>query len=285
MASRVRVLFVSVLLPFTFAAVSAQAGEFTLKLGGFYANTDSKIGVDNPLGGDLTLDLEEDLKLEEDQLLPFAELIYDFNDIHHVYFDWKRLHREATQESITKPYDFDFDGGDGSYRVQAGARVNTTLNIDIARVGYGYSFYQDKNIDLGVSAGLHMMFIEVGFSGQIGACVETSSGKVCDDGKFNQTVIKKVTAPLPDIGLFGSYSFDNGVSIGGHAQYFYLAVDELKGDLIDIRAGVDYRFYQDWSLSLAYNYYEVSVDWKRNNSNLDLSYNFHGPMMSVAYTF
>ncbi|MFO6423356.1 hypothetical protein [Motilimonas sp. KMU-193] len=262
---------------------TALAGEWSLSLGGFYTTSNTTMDVKSPLGDkDFGLDFEKDLKLSEEKWLPYANLNYQFNDKHSVYFDWKRLHRSATQERVTEPFETDL-GGDTTYIIQAGARIKTTLNIDIATLGYGYSFYQDDKWDLAATLGMHIMWIEIGLNGEMGACVNDS----CAGTPIlpNTNAFKDTTAPLPDVGLKGRYLITPNWAVLGQAQYFYLSVDQLDGSLIDLNGGVEYLVNDNLSASVKYAYYDVDAKFKGDRSHLKVKFNYHGPMFQLHYRF
>ncbi|WP_028774108.1 DUF481 domain-containing protein [Shewanella waksmanii] len=271
--------------------LAEKKSKTIIRVGGFYSNSNSSMDVTDPLlGRDFQIDFEEDLKLEESQFLPFFELFYHFNDQHILYMDWKQLHRSAEVTQLTKPFQVELDGT--LYDFKAGSKIDTTLNIDIARIGYGYNFYQGNNYNLGFSIGLHAMFIKTGFEGQIGACQVTTATADCPTVPVPKTVDTKVTAPLPDIGLYGDYEFADRFRFTAHAQYFYVKLDDLEGGLVDIRAGVEAEITENWHMTAAFNYYEVDVDYDQKLRNTDLNvasynlyYSFIGPMLSVSYRF
>ncbi|WP_372871703.1 hypothetical protein [Shewanella sp.] len=266
------------------------AKDMTLTVGGFYSQSDSSIDVTDPIiGEDFRLDFESDLKLAENQFLPFFEFEYAFGNRHNLYLDWKRLHRSAETTAVTRPFQVQID--DTVYEVRAGGKLDTTLNIDILRLGYGYDVFEGNDYTLGVTLGLHTMFIKSMFEGAIGACLATELNEnLCGSRPIPQVVENKVTAPLPDIGIIGRYEFLPGWEFTGHAQYFQIKLDDLKGSLTDIRAGVNADLGDSWQLSLAYNYYKVDVDITQSAQNIKVAdyniyYSFIGPMVSVSYKF
>lgn len=267
-----------------------EESKAMVRLGGFYSNSNSSMDVTDPLQGEnFKLDFEEDLNLEESQFLPFFEAQYNFNSKHSIYFDWKQLHRNAEVKKLTVPFQVTLD--DQIYNVQAGGRLETTLNIDIARFGYKYNFYQGNNYNLGLSLGLHTMFIKTAFDGDIGVCIEGDSIQQCGTTS-PRFVDEEVTAPLPDIGLYGDYEFVPGFIFNAHAQYFHIELNDINGSLVDIRAGIEAAITDNWHMTAAFNYYKVDVDFKHNitqgdNSVADynLYYSFIGPMLSVSYHF
>ncbi|GIU27070.1 hypothetical protein L2719_11500 [Shewanella schlegeliana] len=272
--------------PITFADNST-----VIRVGGFYANTDSTIDVNDPiLGNEFVLDFEADLKLEESQFLPFFEFSHHFNDRHTLYADWKQLHRSALVQSVEKPFQFTWD--DTTYDIKSGISLDSTLNIDIMRVGYGYDIWQGHNYDVGVSVGLHAMFIKTAFKGNIGICDAATETRCPDMVEIPKVVDEKLTAPLPDVGLYGSYEFYPGFKLNGHAQYFYITLDDLKGGLVDVRMGVEAAISENWHMTAAFNYYEVDVEYTSTITAADIKiadyniyYSFIGPMLSVSYQF
>lgn len=274
------------------AANSAQAGEWNLNIGGFYSQSDTNMQVTDPLlGNDFELDFESDLQLAENEFLPLFELGYRFNDRHHIYIDWKQLHRSAETQAVSRPFQIQID--DTVYDVKAGGQLGTSLNIDIVRIGYGYDLFQGNGYNIGVSVGLHTMLIDSSFEGSIGACATSElSGNICSAQPIPRVVDESVTAPLPNIGLFGDYELAPGWQLNLHAQYFSVRLDDLEGSLVDIRAGMKTALSDNWDISVAYNYYKVDVDVRQSTSNAEVKvadyniyYSFIGPMLSVSYRF
>lgn len=268
------------------SSIVAIADESRLRLavGGFYSTSDSGMEVTSPLTDEnFELDFESDLKLTESEFLPFFSVSYWFNGHHGVYLDWKRLHRDATNLNITTPFEYEHPETGNKYLVQSGSVITTTFNVDIARIGYGYDFYRDEEWDLILTAGLHVMWFELGFSGDIAACVDNNCGSVNLDP--DNIVFTDATAPLPDVGVVANYQFADGWKLGTQAQYFYLSLDNISGRLIDLSVGIEYSFRDSFATELSYKYYKVSADIEDDNSTLKLHYGFRGPMLTLSYTF
>lgn len=268
------------------------AGEFSLELGGFYSQSDTNMEVTNPnTASNFTLNYESDLQLAENEFLPFVELNYHFNERHHLYLDWKQLHRTAETQALSKPFQIEIN--DTIYDIKAGGKLSSTLNIDILRVGYGFDAIQGSNYDVGLSLGLHTMFIKTGFEGIIGVCKASELlNNVCASQAIPQIVDENITAPLPDFGVYANYEFISGWDLTTHAQYFYINLNDVKGELVDIKLGIDAQITPNWRMSVAYNYYKVDVDIAQKSPNKEtqiadynIYYSFIGPMLSVSYTF
>lgn len=280
--------FAAVLVPLLTVPVTANAGEFTIELGAFYAKTDSSLNARSALDElqeqvDLKLDFEKDLKLDDEELLPYFKLNYAFNERHYIYFDYKRLHRDATGLGSVEPFEFDYEGE--TYIVDGSGELTTSMNVDISRIGYGYKFYKGDRLDLGISFGVHVMYFELGFEGQIEVCDNSPNGVGCAQSDPDNSVFSDVTAPLPDIGLSADFRMTENFSFDTHAHYFKIKIDNIEGQLIDLHAGFKYQFTDTWHANAGWRYYEVTVDDNRDNGGLDVEYQFQGPMLIVGATF
>ncbi len=282
--------FILLLSPLLSTAVAA--GEFSLNVGGFYSQSDSNVEVINPNSREhFTLDYETDLQLAENEFLPFIAINYRLYERHQFYLDWKQLHRSAEILALSKPFQIEIN--DTLYDVKAGGKLDSTLNIDILRLGYGYDAIEGSNYDIGFSLGLHTMFIKTGFEGVIGICDSSELlNNVCSSQAIPQIVDENVTAPLPDLGLYAHYEFLPHWELATHAQYFYIKLNDIKGELVDIKLGLDAKLTRNWQMSIAYNYYKVDVDIAQHSQARDtqiadynIYYSFIGPMFSVSYTF
>lgn len=266
----------------TLFSSTVLAGEWEIEAGGFFSRTDTKLNAYDPYFDQIhTIDFESDLDLKEFTVLPYVELEYYFNQKHSVYADWRSLHREATRTSVTKPFELAIDGT--TYVVQAGSKLTTELNIDIARVGYGYQFYTTEKWAVDVLAGLHVMWLSLGLDGKLGAKV--SGVDEIPVVFVDDAVLSDVTAPLPDLGIRAEYSLNQDWILKSHAQVFYLAVDDIEGYLLEVDFGAKYLFTDQFSMTGSFNYYEVGVDYESDNSALDVTYRFYGPMLTMAYKF
>ncbi|WP_394149308.1 hypothetical protein [Vibrio maritimus] len=259
----------------TFPAVS---GEFHIAGGAFFSQADTSIGVTNPnTGNEFDLDFESDLSLKERSTLPYLLVGYDFNERHGIFLDWRSLHRKASNQAVTKPFILP----DSDTEVQAGARIDSTLNIDILRFGYNYKFYDGEDWDWKASIGLHVMNFKVGFGGEIGIRMDDETGTIpVKDEEFTD-----LTAPLPNIGLITDYRINDNWHLLGHAQVFALSIENISGLLLDLGAGVEYKFTDDFGLAATYSYYEINVDYGRDFADLDAKFKFYGPMATLTYVF
>ncbi|GAB1622252.1 hypothetical protein AAOGI_23020 [Agarivorans albus] len=273
-------LFVSILL---YLPSHAFAGQFLVSLGGFYSQTDSGFEVQSTEHDKhFNLDFESDLDLKETVILPYLEIQYWFNDRHAVFFDWRSIHRSGTREKVRGPFDFDFGSGQ-RYLVKAGSTISTRLDLDISRIGYGYNFYQNNNWELGATFGLHLTRLKLEMQGELEVCVDNncqSSLEFADGYKMNS-----VAAPLPDLGLSLKYQLSDNWKFKSFAQYFFLEINDVKGDLVDLNAGFVYNFNEQFWTYLSYKYYRVNVDLADSDTDWNIRYAVQGPALELTYAF
>ncbi len=272
----------AILFSALFSPVSAFAGDWEIEIGGFFSYTDTKLNAYDPYFDKIrSIDFESDLELKEFTVLPYLELEYYFNQKHSIYLDWRSLHREATPTSISKPFEITSDST--TYVVQAGSKLTTTLNIDIARIGYGYQFYTNDKWALDVLAGMHVMWLSLGLEGKLGA--KASGVEEIPTAFVDETLLSDLTAPLPDLGIRAEYLLSQDWTFRTEAQVFYLSYDDIEGYLLEVNVGAKYDFTDRLSMAGSFNYYEVGVDYESSNTALDITYRFYGPMLTLAYKF
>ena len=259
----------------------AIAGTWEVEVGAFFSKTDTKINAQDPyFNTKRTIDFESDLELKDNALLPYLEIEYYFNKKHNVFFDWRSLHREATRSRVTKPFEVDLDGE--TYVIQAGAQLTTKLNVDIARVGYGYQFYKNDDLSVDALAGFHIMWLTLGFAGDIGIRINDNQ---LPAASAEDSVVSDVTAPLPDFGLRAEYKLNDDWMLKAHTQAFYLGMDDFEGWLYEIDFGAKYKITEDLMIAGSFNYYELGVDYDDGRTDVDVTYKFYGPMVTLGYQF
>lgn len=268
------------LLPQNVAADMFEKG-FKLRAGGYWAYLNSEINANIPgTGLGTNIDFESDLGLEEAKFSPFFEATYRFNERHAVLVNYLTLHRSGTRAAISKPFEVEFN--DNIYQVSAGIKLDTVLELDIYQTAYMYSFYSSDKWMLAGTLGLHIAQFKNSYEGTIGL--------VAGDGSVTATarsISESVTAPLPDIGLLAYYKLDYGVTLGARIQYFQLEIEDIKGQVLDLRAEALKYLNKDHNIAIgmAYQFYGIQVDYTRTRSSFDVELTYQGPSAFIQYDF
>lgn len=279
-ALKLGLLLLILLLPHTVFADVFEPGV-KLRAGGFWAYMDTKLKGEIP-GTKLTqeIDFESDLFLEETKFSPFLGITYRLNENHAIQLNYFSLHRQSDREIISKPFDFEFDGK--TYRVAAGARLETLLDLDVYHLTYMYSFYSTDTLLVAGTIGAHVIRVKNGYRGEIGVVIDDSVYSYGGEG-----ISESLTAPLPDFGLVTYYKVRDDIILSARAQYFKITVDNAGGELLDLHCEVLKYFDDDrhWAIGASYQYYGIKVDYSRKRYSLDLNLKYQGPTAFIQYDF
>ncbi|MCM2678434.1 hypothetical protein [Echinimonas agarilytica] len=250
----------------------------SVRVGGYWANVDSKMKLRTAQGNiDEVLDFEHHLNLEESSGEIFIEAAYRRG--HHLFIgNFYQLNRRGYQPEMTR--DFEFEHNDDYYRVTVGAALETQLDIDIYQLAYGYEFYKAENVAAGASVGLHILDITTAFQGELLTIVNGQEQEFADE-----LIDHDLTAPLPNVGLYGHYRLPYDVTVGLRSQYLKVTVDEYTGFLLEARLSAFKHITEHFSAGVAYQYFAVEYDDENRVRKWDVDLTYHGPMLLVGYEF
>ena len=225
----------------TFGVTLSQAEEvvpdnFTLRLGGYFlADQDTNIGVTKN-GGGVNIHLQDLFQMESTTQVFRLDGYYRFTPKHAVEFSWYSINSSSQTEQ-----NIDFEWGDKN--ISATGALSTFFDTDIYKVNYLYSFYHSEEVELALSAGLHITTINVGFSGSY------TSDDIFDSSGEDA----EVTAPLPVVGFRLNYNITPELSAKFAVDYFFLTVDGYAGALSDSLITIDYRIMRNFGIGVGFN--------------------------------
>ena len=161
--------FIFLLAMFIVAINPVQAEEtvpdkFRIALGGYSVfRYDSLMSLtDANLGAGISISPEDTLGLKTEQSVVRLDGHYRFTKKHALTFSWYSISSDGNK-SLEEEFDWLDENGD-AITIPIGASVDTSLDYDIYKVGYLYSFHHTDKVELAVGAGLHMTRIEVGLN-------------------------------------------------------------------------------------------------------------------------
>jgi hypothetical protein len=244
--------------------------RYWLELQAFWPDIDTSVAVSSADGTRGTsIDLESDLDLRDRKSLPAFYAGARIGDRWSIVGEYYALNRSG---STSASRDLTFDG----VTFDAGATVASQFDTDVYRMAVGYSFVRNGKADLGVAVGLHVTQFTVGLAGQahVGAAAVQSESRKRD-----------ALAPLPTLGLYGSYQATPKVVVGGRVDYLSLKVSDYDGRLINAQASVTYRLFKNVGVGAMYRYvdYELGIDKERWSG--DVAYAFKGPSLFLQVAF
>jgi hypothetical protein len=155
--------------------------------------------------------------------------------------------------------------------------VTAGQSVDVYELAYEYAFLRRDNYEITASAGVHAMDFGFSLKG-----VGTVNGV---GGQTVHTESRSVTAPLPVVGLRGLWALSPKWYIDAQAQYFQLKIDNVDGEVTDLRAGLTYMFSKHLGVGAGYNRFVTNVGVDRLLFNGDVKWHYSGAQIFVTGSF
>ncbi len=266
-----KILFLTTL--FTSVILSAEVQDkFKINLGGMIV-TDFTTNVqhkrDQPILPD-PIELDRDLGVKNETASFRLDGYYRFNDRHSVDFAYYSVKSDGSK-SLDK--DLEWDGT----TIAVGGDVNTYFDMDVYKLSYGYSFYHDEDLELLISAGLHITAMKLGLS---------AVGTINDSVGETYKSAESIALPLPVFGFRGEYRlFDKSLYATLKAEYFYLKYDSYVGDILSATIGIEYRFLENYGLGVGYNTNVINFKDNSDDKQLKVKNNLSGAMVYLTYIY
>jgi hypothetical protein len=255
------------------APASAQAidDDFWIQGSGFLANVDTEIRSTTAInpGGGTVIDLEDDLDFDDGELLPAIYAGARLGGGFVITAEYFALGRDSTA-TIDRAITVD----DVTYPVNGS--VTAGFDTSVYRLSLGYIFAGSETSEFGAALGLIATELDFSISG---------SGTVGGAPLSNQVRRKDVLAPIPTIGVFGSFEPAPRVIIGGKADYFGLGIDDYDGSILNLQASAQYRIMDNVGIGVAYRYVDYDLDVEKDTYVASFDYNFWGPSFFIEIGF
>ena len=238
-----------------------------LNLGGFYAHIDSDLRLSNPNLGipGSRVDFESDLGLESSRLMPKVSGGIRFLRRFRLEGDFFQLSRSGHL-----PLKGTLVIDDTVFPINVD--VHSKFRTNIYRIAAGYSFVRNDNTELGFAVGAHVTdaFFRIRGEGPLGITLEEHRSK---------------SAPLPNVGLYGSTRLGGNFSLVGNVDAFKMKYGNYKGQLFDANAAVQYRFATHFGGGLGLRYAAYKVSGHASDWHGVLRYDYFGPVAYVEVAF
>ena len=253
-------------------AVHAQTldAKYWIDAAAYFPKIDTNVRVATKTQTEVAsdIDFEKDLGLDDSKVLPSVSAGARFGRV-IVGADFFKLNRTGT---VNLGRDINFDGE----TFPLSAAVRSTFDSDIYRLTIGYAFVQNKSLRLGAAIGAHVTNFDMGISAQ---------GRGSTQATQVSARRKDVLAPLPTLGLFGTYKVAPRTHVNARIDYLSLKIDQYNGELVNAQAGVNYAVVKNISLGAVYRYvyYRLGVD--KDEWDGRVRYRLHGPAIVVQAQF
>jgi hypothetical protein len=214
--------------------------RFDASVGGFLNSVDSNVML-GAEGVGVHIDVEDLLGLDSRTTVFRAtgSWRYTENRRHKLDLSWFAV-RRSTDHVIDRNIEL------GDTLFLEGTHLGSSFDLDIFKLGYSYSFFQDDRIDLALSAGLFIM--PIGFEAQV---TQDSTRSVRSSD---------ITAPLPVFGFRTDTALTAEWYLRSGFEVFYLEVGAFKGAITDLMAAVEYTPYENLGFGLGFESFGMNVE-------------------------
>lgn len=250
-------------------AADALNDSFYLSLGSFILKTDTKVRLNGEdLDGSL-LDWEQTFG-SGDVTRFRIDGHWRFADRHKLRFLWFNSSR-----SDSRRIEHEIDWGGETF--PADTRVDARFDFDTYELAYEYAFLRRPGYELAGSIGLHHTDLALALSARVSANGEQIKEDISEKAS--------AAAPLPVVGLHGTWILPYQLWLDLSAQYFAISIDEYDGRLVDYKATLTWQPRKWLGLGLGYNKFAVDVDVGKDTFDGSLDWAYSGPMIFYSAVF
>jgi hypothetical protein len=227
-------------------AEEAVPDKFKIAFGGYSVfRYDSTISLTEPeIGAGISISPEDTLGLKGTQTVLRLTGHYRFTKKHALIYSWYSISADGNKV-VEEEFDWLDENGD-PITIPVDAKVDSSLDYDIFKVGYLWSFYHTDKVELAAGAGLHLTRFAIGMHAET-----TSSGIDTQD--------VSTTVPLPVISFNLSYNITPKFSWSLRAEAFALKFEDWDGVYTDISLSMEYRAFENVGLGVGLNSNSLKV--------------------------
>ena len=258
------ILCVGLALAIPHSAVEAADGDLPslpwknaeLQAGLFVPLFQSDVQLDSDvLGNGTKVDLEDDLGLDKEIFSYRVDGYWRVFPRHTLAVSYYDLSRDA-DSTITRTIQV----GDTTFT--AGADVSTKLDLRVLQANYGYSFIHNQKFDMAAKLGVYLADMKFRIS---------SPGLATEE--------ESLLAPLPVLGLQGSYAITPRIFASAGANVFFVEYGEYSGSLVDAKVTLDFDLTDNLGLGLGYNHNFINIERDSASDAFDVDFNYGAFML------
>ena len=237
--------------------------------GAYFLNADTDLRLDDGTSRGTTIDLEDLLNVEEDTTEFFVKGMWRFTPKHRIEAEYFQSDRDGTAV-LTEPIRID-----GTV-VGAGSGTDSSFDVKIGRLSYGYSFINDGQKEVGINVGLHIADTKFNFS-----ALGIING-IPDSYRLSE---QSLTLPLPNVGLYGTHAFSEKLAVTGRVGAFAMKIGDYDGVLVESGVDLVYSFNESVGLIAGLSTFYLDVEEDDGDFQGEFDYFLWGPRIGAYYSF
>jgi hypothetical protein len=247
--------------------------KWNISVGGWVKSFDTRTRLDSEeLGAGTDIDWEDDFLLERDRTDIRLEGFYRFNRTHRLEFGYTVWSRNSTAI-----IDDAIQYGNQLYDVDA--IVKATVDTQLIKLAYKYSFIKNGKIDAGLSFGLSTFMVEGELAGQ--GQVDPGGPPVSGSAEVTS---EDVIAPVPMLGAHLEATIKPRLFFRFSGEFFSAKIDTIDARVLDLRASVDWYPFEHVGFGAGYNLINTTVI-ETADPVFDLDWEFNGAIAYASFVF
>jgi hypothetical protein len=259
--------------------------RFSLWIGGFFPKVESTIRLDSALGPGDEISFENFLGLEDSKTTLWGGFRWRISRRNQLEFEFNNLNRSGSVSASTDPIDV------GEETIQAGARIDTTFDLSLARITYGFSVIRKQKHDLAVKGGVHMAFTSLEIDA-MGAIIDVDDptnnlcGQLIDSECDFKVESDDYTVPLPHFGLSYTYAFTPHWGLRAQGLGFAIKINDIKGVMTELDLDLHYQPWKHVGIGGGFRFWDLNIE-DTGDSFLqgEFDYKYYGPALYVLGSF
>lgn len=239
--------------------------RFALNVGAFYIlDSDTEFAAKSRTGVlGTSINFERDLSGDDSATAPRIRGYYRFNPHHRIDFSWYKIDRDGSR-SVNREIRF----GDATFPVNIG--VESSVDMEIGKLAYTWSFYHVEKVELGLSIGAYIMSYEFALRNTSRTIVEN----------------KSINEPLPVFGLRMDYTINPRWHVLFDVETFYIELrDELRGSLDDLQLAVEYRPFRHVAFGASANRLAIDVKAEEHDYRGSVTDLYRGGQLYIGFRY
>ena len=199
------------------------------------------------------IDLEEDLNLDDEGIVPFVQAYFRIAARHRIDLQYYDLSRDSNAVT-TGQINF------GNLVINVGVPVRTTFDYRVLDLNYGYSLYQTERTDFALLGGVYWVFFE----------------SEMRELMFQANETEEITAPLPTLGARFVHRISDRWRFNSRVSYLDANYGDIAGRILNFTGGVEYKPWRRVALGLAYSIMDISGEENKRLESVDFNYDGRG---------
>jgi hypothetical protein len=256
--------------------------RYNIWIGGFFPQVESSIRLDSNLAspGD-KISFENVLGLEDSKTTLWGGFRWRISRRNNLEFEFNNLNRNGEISAISEDLDI------GEETIKLGASINTTFDLTLGRISYGFSAIRTQKHELALKAGFHIAGARLKIDAR-GDILNVDTGMtICNPSPCQANVeTDNYTLPLPHLGLAYNYAFSPKWALRAQGIGFALKVNDIKGSMVELDLDLNYQLSKHVGIGGSIRYWDLNVEDKGDTIlRGEFEYKYWGPAFYVIGSF